>query len=150
MPATTAASAHQQASSRQFADMIVHGLPGQFHASGDGRRGIGLEEGGENLQPKGMMEQDGGLRRFADEIETTAASGRGEVRGARAGDFPIAATGDAHALEEPLAKNASAVLNRPIILSRTILWSIQARTLPAPYGCRWRPYVARLTVFTSN
>jgi hypothetical protein len=60
MPATTAARAHQ-ARSRQFADMIVHGLSGPFHGSGDGCRGIGLEEGGENLQPQGMMEQAGGL-----------------------------------------------------------------------------------------
>jgi hypothetical protein len=96
MPATTAAGAHQQASSSQFADMIVHSLSGQFHASGDARRGIGLKEGGENLQPKWMMEQDSGLGRFANEIKTGAASGRGRVRGAGAGDLPIAATGDAH------------------------------------------------------
>jgi hypothetical protein len=148
MSAATAASAHQQASSSQFADMIVHRLSGQFHASGDARRGIGLEEGGENLQPKWMMEQDSSLGRFANEIETGAAKGRRGVRGAGAGDFPIAGTGDAHGFEEPLPRNASTVLNRPIILSRTILWSIQGRPLLEPYGCAGRFTLARLTVFT--
>jgi hypothetical protein len=104
MPAATAASAHQQASASQFADMIVHRLSGQFHASGDARRGIALEEGGENLQPKWMMEQDSSLGRFANKIETGAALGRGGVRGAGAGDFPIAGTGDAHGFEAPLSE----------------------------------------------
>jgi hypothetical protein len=49
--------------------MVVHRLSGEFHPPGDSRRGVGLDEGGQNLQAERMMEEYGRLRRLADEIE---------------------------------------------------------------------------------
>ena len=42
------------------------------------------------------MEQDSGLGRLANEIKAGTSSGRGGLRRARAGHFPIAAAGDLH------------------------------------------------------
>src|SRR5208282_3691900 len=78
------------------ADVIVDGLPWELHAPGDAGGGIGLEEGSENLQAQRVMEQDGGLRGIAHEVEACARHGRRGLGRAGAGDFPIAAACDAH------------------------------------------------------
>src|ERR1700676_3060864 len=112
--------------------LVVHRLSWEFHAPGDARGGIGLDQGCKNLEPKRMMEQYGGLGGLANEVESGASSRRGEGRRAGARDFPIAAAGDAHGFEGVLPRNASAVSNGLIILSRPSFWSIITRTLFAP------------------
>src|SRR5580700_5131258 len=99
-----------------------------------------------------MMKQDGGLGGLTNEIQFGA--GHGQVRRAGAGDFPIAAAGDMHGFLRAFRREESAVSNGPYILSRTILWSVLARTLRGALRVPCMPSLlfelARLTVFTDR
>lgn len=94
--ATPASSTREQPHTCQLADMIVDRLSGQVQAPCHARGGIGLEKCRENLQTERVMKEHGGLRGFADQVETRPGRrGRG-LRRSRTGDSPAAAAGDTH------------------------------------------------------
>jgi hypothetical protein len=49
--------------------MIVDSLAREVHAAGEACGGIGLEEGGQDAHPKGVIEEDGSLGGLAEEVD---------------------------------------------------------------------------------
>jgi len=74
---TSTSSAGEQACASQLTHVVVHRLARQVHAASDSSSGIRLQQCGEDFDAEGVVEQDGGLGRLAEEADRGARGGIG-------------------------------------------------------------------------